>query len=222
MKTIYIATDSRGYIGPVTSEDSSARKTSWTERFMAKYPGNTFIARRSAAEIATHHLYDSEILREREDGSIDLAVLQTAMNSGIDYWSPGAFKSLFGQYYFEEGLKYPQDNGRYIYSHKTSEEQMFALIRQKCKRVAWVGLHNLSKWHLELRVNREWNPTYVELADAQNKWYSTLVTDFVALPQDQEWVEQACYKDEYLHYMGPGVDYILDQLHPIVTSVLSS
>lgn len=221
MKNIYIATDSRGYIGPVTAQDPTARKTSWTEMFRAKYPDHNYIMRRSAAEIPTHFLYDCYGLEQYEDGAIDLAILHTAMNTGIDYWSEGAFKMLFQQYYSPDGLKYPQ-RGRYIYSHKEGEEAVFSLIRKKCKRVVWIGLHNLTRWHLELRTETEWSPTYKELADAQNKWYSTLVTDYLALPQEDSWVDEACYPDEFLHYIGPGVQYILDGLDPIVQDVIKS
>lgn len=241
MKTIYIATDSRGYIGPVTDWDATARLTSWTEMIRTKYPDNTYIMRRSAAEIPTHHIYDSELLNEYDDNAIDLAILSTAMYSGIDYVSSGIFKALFGKHYTEDGLKHIQPNGRCVYSHKPSEEEMFALIRRKCKRVVWVGLHNLSRWHLEQRqstpyiptaaqikedperfrlsLDKEYTPTYNILAETHNQWFSSLCTDYVALPQTEEWVDNACYKNEFLHYDEQGVQYIINGLDPIIQEV---
>ncbi len=219
MKTIYVATDSRG---TVATRAGGTRDTSWTERFMKAYPA-TFIPRRSAMEMPTHHIYDILGIGGMEDQSIDLAVLQTGMYTGIDYCSEGVFKALFGSYFKPEALKYHHpDVNRYIYSHKGDEETIFGLLRQKCKRVVYIGLHILSRWHLELRRGREWNPTYNQLAEAQNAWYASLVTDYIALPWDEAWVDQCTPVDEYLHYTEPGVRYILDKLDPIIKEVLAT
>lgn len=217
MKTIYIATDSRG---TVATAAGGSRDTSWTERIMRKYPAN-FIARRSAMELPTHHIYDIHGISTMPDKSIDLAILQTGMYTGVDYCSTGVFQGLFGKYYTPDGLKHHHsDVNRYIFSHKESTEEIFRLLQQKCKRVAYIGLHILTRWHLELRRGREWNPTYNQLAEVQNAWYASMVTDYVPLPWDEMWVDVCTPVDEYLHYTEPGVAYILDKLDPIVTQVL--
>jgi hypothetical protein len=174
-------------------------------------------------EIPTHHIYDILSIASLEDQSIDLAVLQTGMYTGIDYCSKGVFKGLFGKHYKEEALKhYHPDLDRYIYAHKPDEEEVFALLRKKCKRVVYIGLHILTRWHLELRRGREWNPTYSQLAEAQNAWYGSLVTDYIPLPWDEAWVDKCTPVDEYLHYTEPGVQFILNKLNPIVQEVLAS
>lgn len=218
MKTIYLATDSRG---TVATTDRGSRDTSWTERIKKIYSAN-FICRRSALEIPDHHIYDFENLLTVPDQSIDLAILQTGMYSGIDYCSTGVFQRIFGTHYTPEGLMYHHpDLNRYIFSHKESTEQMFDILRQKCKRTVYIGLHSLNRWHLELRRGREWNPTYNQLAEVQNKWYGSMVTDYIPLPQDEKWVDQCTIENEFLHYSEPGVCYILDHLHPIVSEILS-
>lgn len=219
MKNIYIATDSRG---TVATQAGGSRDTSWTERFMKTYPAQ-FTARRSAMELPTHHIYDILGIESVPDKHFDLAVLQTGMYTGIDYCSEGVFQGFFGAHYKYTALKYHHpDLNRYIYSDKADEEKIFALLRQKCKRVVYIGLHILTRWHLELRRGREWNPTYNQLAEVQNAWYGSLVTDYVPLPWDEAWVDQCTPVDEYLHYTEPGVQYILNKLDPIVKEVLAS
>lgn len=219
MKTIYVATDSRGTNATTAPGD---RITSWTEQIKTKYNAN-WIMRRSAMELPTHHIYDIEGIRNVEDGSIDLAILQTGMYTGIDYCSEGVFKALFGYYYKPDGLKHFQpDVKRFIYTEESSTIDIFNLLQKKCKRVAYIGLHILTRWHLELRQGREWNPTYNELAELQNKWYASMVTDYVPLPWTEEWVDTHTFENEFLHYTEPGVQFILDKLNPIVTSVINS
>lgn len=218
MKTIFIGTDSRGSVADHASKQS--RDTSWTERFKTKYPDNTYICRRSAMEVATHCLYDCDILENVADKSIDLAILHTAMNSGIEYYSPAIFQGIFPKWYTPDGLKHPQEGNRFIYSHLESEKYIFNLLNKKAKHTIWIGLHSMERYaDFNPPRSKTWKPTFSELAKYQNAWYGSLVTNLIELPWDEKWVDENTHPD-HLHYIEPGVSYILNKLAPIAEKVL--
>lgn len=207
---IILHTDSRGVHGTTQMNPLHPENNSWTNLLMKKYPQHEYINRRAGwgdlRPMTSLHDNDPWI-RQFPNNYFDIIFMHVGVHTGVDYWAPGLFKAHLKTHYTDEGLKYP-DNGEYVFIHRETEQKIFDLLKQKCKKVVWIGYHSLAR--PVFRQNKFRNPTYGELAKMQNETWSKMATDYIEVPQDETWVDTYC-REDFFHYNALGTQYFLER-----------
>lgn len=177
----------------------------WSNIINAVYPSVKLVYRRSSSELVSYTIYDSDpFLKNFQDKFFDIAIIQSGWNERVAYYSEGVFDKMLGKH-FNVDCRYDiQPSGNSSYSHLSGETAMFDLIKLKATKVVYIGFHDLSLYkNLEGDIGGN--------ARRVNEVFSSLATDYLALPQDVEWAEKHCAKDG-IHYNSTGIYYICDNL----------
>lgn len=201
---IFIGTDSRG-THPLPDGG-------WTQKLISKYPKHSFVTCRSSIEAMTFTIYLLDpLLLNYPDGHFDIAFIQAGYNEGIEYWSENVYKQMMGTHFNPIALTkqvFHQKRYKgyaYIYIDREAEKKIFDLLKQKSKRVVFIGIHS------NLLFRKLWNLPYDENTKEMLKVLPKLATDYIELPQDQEWVDANVHWDG-IHYKESGAHYILGKV----------
>lgn len=198
---IFIGTDSRG------SYHKQGRVTKgWTTDLQINHPEHVFVCQRAGIEKPLTTLFDIENkLSQHEDGFFDLAIIQVGYHEGVEYYSRDAFELFFEKNFNPQALVIDPHNRYFKYWDESAFKRVFDLAKKKAKRVVHIGFHSLHKYH---------KGQLTDNAILSNETLSKLATDYLELPQDNDWGPTNTF--DQIHYNEGGRNYILERIEEYI------
>lgn len=212
---VFIGGDSRCSHGTVTPDVRSVTDAtdSWSNRLIWKHLDVKFFTRRSSVEIVSYSIYDSDpYFNDFEDGFFDLAFIQTGFNDGIEYWPERVFKKIVGKHFDKKNLvnrhEVQDREDFYRYVDRATEKEMFDLIKRKCKKVVFIGMHCLLGFK---GIRSDLYPSYVQTTTETNESFSKQCHHYIRLRNSTKWTDYHCRGDR-IHYNEKGIDFVLEKV----------
>jgi lysophospholipase L1-like esterase len=211
---VFIGGDSRCSHGTATEHVGTVdeRTDSWSNRLIWDCPNIKFFTRRSSYELVSYSIYDTgPLFKGFTDGFFDVAFIQTGFNDGIEYWTERIFTNIVGKRFNKKCLinGHPVEgkDDHFNYVDRETERTMFELLKRKCKRVVFIGMHSLEGFKSVI----PFKPSQNENVEKTNEVFSRLASDYIKLPTSVEWADEYCQNDR-IHFNEKGINYILSEV----------